>query len=147
MTVQLERGTWEVHDVIGRGGFGRVHAAAGPDGQPGALKLVLKDPSAERELLFADSESLHDAPNVVPIIDWVETRDEWVLAMPRADRSLRDELERQRSQPDTAVAILSNVAEAVLALDDLGVVHRDVKPENVLLLGGEWCLTDLGISR
>ena len=147
MTVQLERGTWEVHDVIGRGGFGRVHAAAGPDGQPGALKFVPKDPAAERELLFADSDSLHDAPHVVPIIDRGATRDEWVLAMPRADRSLRDELERQRLQPDAAVAILSDVAEALVALDGLGVVHRDLKPENVLLLGGEWCLTDFGISR
>ena len=146
-TIQLEGGTWEVQDVIGQGGFGRVNAAVGPDGRLGALKFIPKSPAAQRELLFADSDSLQGVPYVIPIVDRGETSDEWVLAMPRADRSLRDVLDRQQLQPDAALPVLSDVARALVALADRKIVHRDLKPENILLLGGKWCLTDFSISR
>ena len=136
---------WVVGDEIGAGGFGRVYGVTS-DGDEAVAKLVPKDPGADRELLFVD---LGGVRNVVPVIDSGETADEWVLVMPRADRSLREHLDGVNDgTPDVqaAVAILQDLANALTDLDGK-VVHRDLKPENVLLLDGSWCLADFGISR
>jgi eukaryotic-like serine/threonine-protein kinase len=145
MRVRLQLGQeWVLGERIGGGGFGQVYAAKSDD-REAVAKLVPKDPGAERELLFVD---LTDAPNVVPIIDRGETEDHWVLIMPRAEKSLR----QHRAGTDgpleiaEAVNILEDIAEALVGLDGR-VVHRDVKPENVLYLDGHWCLADFGISR
>ncbi|MCZ0984509.1 serine/threonine-protein kinase [Streptomyces diastatochromogenes] len=96
-------------------------------------------------MLFTD---LAGARNVVPVIDSGEHEDQWVLVMPRAEKSLRDHLQEHGQLPlNEAVAVLSDVAEALADLKDRQVVHRDLKPENVLLLGGRWCLADFGIAR
>jgi serine/threonine protein kinase len=136
MRVRLQLGQeWVLGERIGGGGFGQVYAAKSDD-REAVAKLVPKDPGAERELLFVD---LTDAPNVVPIIDRGETEDHWVLIMPRAEKSLR----QHRAGTDgpleiaEAVNILEDIAEALVGLDGR-VVHRDVKPENVLYMDGHW---------
>ena len=135
---------WTLAEHLGGGGFGQVFRAFSDEGLLAAAKLVPKAPGAERELLF---EQLRDVPNVVPIIDLAETDDAWVLVMPLADRSLADELVQHGPLPlDQSVAVLIDVATALAALEG-NVVHRDLKPQNVLLLEGRWCLADFGISR
>jgi serine/threonine-protein kinase len=136
---------WIVGDELAAGGFGRVYLVASANDEAVA-KLVPKDPGADRELLFVNLDGVR---NVVPVIDRGETTNEWVLIMPRAEKSLRQHLDAQaerRLDVEEAVAVLSGVA---LALSDLDgkVVHRDVKPANTLLLQGRWCLADFGISR
>lgn len=144
MRLKLGR-EWILGKRIGAGGFGKVYAANNSELGSAVAKLVPKVPGAERELLFAD---LTGARNVVPIIDSGETKDSWVLVMPRADKSLRDELQAAGSLPttDTTLAVLSDVAVALTDLDGK-VVHRDLKPENILLLNDHWCIADFGISR
>lgn len=144
MDVQLGE-KWVLGDRIAGGGFGQVYAAKSSSGRDGVVKLVPKAPGAQRELLFAD---LTGVRNVVPIIDQGETDDHWVLAMPRAERSLREHLTASKGplSIEGAVAVLSDIATALSDLDGR-VVHRDVKPENVLLLDDHWCLADFGISR
>lgn len=136
---------WFVGDEIGAGGFGHVHLVTS-DGDEAVAKFIPKDPGADRELLF---EKLTGVRNVVPIIDSGETKKEWVLVMPRADKSLRERLSEVGStgmDRDEALAVLADMVVALVDLDGK-VVHRDLKPENVLLLGGTWCLADFGISR
>lgn len=142
--VSLQR-EWELGDRIGGGGFGKVYAAKAADSGPAVAKLVPKAKGAQRELLFVD---LTNVRNVVPIIDSGETSGHWVLVMPRAEESLRDRLRRAAGalEPAAAIAILTDVVTALVDLDGK-VVHRDVKPENILLLQGKWCLADFGISR
>ncbi|MEV7004203.1 serine/threonine-protein kinase [Streptomyces sp. NPDC093982] len=136
---------WAVGARIGDGGFGAVFEAENTAGEKAALKLVPKNPGAEREMLFTDLDGVR---NVVPVIDSGEHEDQWVLVMPRAEKSLRDQLKEHGQLPlNEVVAVLSDVAEALADLKDRGVVHRDLKPENVLLLGGRWCLADFGIAR
>lgn len=136
---------WSVGSRIGTGGFGAVFEAENTAGEKAAVKLVPKTPGTEREMLFTDLDGVR---NVVPVIDSGEHEDQWVLVMPRAEQSLRDHLQDHGQLPlNEAVAVLSDVAEALADLKEREVVHRDLKPENILLLGGRWCLADFGIAR
>lgn len=144
--IKLAKKTWELGARIGDpSGFGKVYEATADDGEIGVVKLVPKEPGAERELLF---EELSGVPNVVPIIETGDTNDSWVLVMPRAERSVRAEIDAHGGKPtlDDALPILIDIATALAALDG-HLVHRDLKPENVLLLNGHWCLADFGIAR
>ena len=142
--VEMDGHRWPLGDTIGSGGFARVYESVSPEGEPAVLKLVPKVPGAERELLF---EELGETPNVIPILATGEYEGHWVLAMPRAEMSLREHLNRQGPlEPDEARAILADIVTALAALDG-SVVHRDLKPENVLRWNGAWCLADFGIAR
>ena len=136
---------WIVGARIGGGGFGDVHEATSEDGVAAAIKFVPKAPGSQREMLFV---SLGQARNLVPVLDSGETATHWVIVMPRADRSLRQELTSAGGQLGFREAC-KVVVDVVTSLSDLDgrVVHRDLKPENVLLLAGRWCLADFGISR
>ena len=143
--INLER-TWHLGGPLGEGGFAKVYLALDEDGEPAVVKLVPKEPRAERELLF---EELDGAPNVVPVLDRGECGNYWVLVMPRAEKSLRAHLDETdgRLTLNEAVAVLADISEALVAVEGRNVVHRDLKPENVLLLDGRWCLADFGIAR
>ena len=143
--INLDQEGWRVGEPLGEGGFGSVYLAQSGDGTPAVVKLIRKDPGAERELLF---EELDDLPNVVPVLDRGEWDDYWALVMPRAEKSLREYLDEVGGplSVDAAVEVLVDIAEALVAIEGR-IVHRDLKPENILLLDGHWCLADFGISR
>ncbi len=130
---------------MGSGGFGRVFVAHSASGDAGVVKLVPKARGADREILFED---LAGVPNVVPIIDRGEWMDYWVLVMPKADKSLREYLSEniEHLSIDDTMQVLSDVTRALVAIEER-VVHRDIKPDNILLMNGHWCLADFGISR
>ncbi len=136
---------WFFGEQLGSGGFGRVHLAQSASGETAVVKLVPKAPGADREILF---ENLDGVPNVVPVVDRGEWKDFWVLVMPKADKSLRDYLGEniEHLSIDDAVKVLSDVTQALVAIEG-NVVHRDIKPDNILLVDGRWCLADFGISR
>ena len=143
MLLKFDR-EWTIGERIGEGGFGQVFAASSPDGKLAVAKMVPKTRGA-RELLFVE---LGAARNVVPIIDYGETEENYVLIMPRAEMSLRQHLDQTNNSLDLAevLAILEDVALALADIDGT-VVHRDLKPHNILLLNEKWCLADFGISR
>ena len=145
-TVIIDGRSWTLGESIGSGGFGRVYIATA-DGQEAVVKLVPKDPGAQRELLLAGD--LSGVPNVVPVIGVGEIEDSWAVVMPRAEQSLRDFLKAMGRplEQSEALPILLDVAQALVSLSSKEVVHRDLKPDNILLLDGHWCLTDFGISR
>ena len=136
---------WHLGDRIGGGGFASVYRAWAEGQEPSVIKLIPKDPGAERELLFED---LNGVPNIVPVIETGEWDDHWVLVMPEAERSLRDHLDEQggRLTVDDAVAALIDIVEALVEIAER-VVHRDLKPQNILFLNGSWCLADFGIAK
>ncbi|MFP3880403.1 MAG: serine/threonine-protein kinase [Dehalococcoidia bacterium] len=136
---------WQIGSQLGQGGFGRVYVARSAGGVQAVIKLIPKAPGADRELLF---EELSGVQNIIPILDRGEWADFWVLAMSRAEKSLRDHISEHegRLQVNDAVSVLIDIGEALVAIEGR-VVHRDLKPENVLLFGGHWCLADFGIAR
>ncbi|MFC8271650.1 serine/threonine-protein kinase [Streptomyces sp. NPDC057271] len=143
LEIQLKR-KWTLDAPLGAGGFGRVFEARGPEGTAAVVKLIPKRPGADREMLFS-GEGIR---NVVPIIDSGDHGDDWVIVMPRAEKSLRDHLTAAGGIL-TPAETMSIVRDITIALSDLDgdVVHRDIKPENTLLLDGVWCLSDFGLAR
>lgn len=145
MQIELNS-TWTIGHQIGNGAFGRVLDASGPQ-HSCVAKFIPKEPGAERELLFENR--LAGARNIVPIFDSGEHLEDWVIIMPKATKSLRDELVSLGGPLDIqdAVQVLEDISDALEDMLSRNVVHRDIKPENILLLDGKWCLADFGISR
>lgn len=143
--IKLVNSKWQIEEQMDAGGFGVIHRAKSEEGERAVAKIVPKSPGADRELLFID---LNGSTNVVPVLDRGEWGDQWVLVMPEADKSLCDFIEKQDGLigVDEAVRILCDIAKALVAIED-HVVHRDMKPSNVLLLNDAWCIADFGISR
>jgi eukaryotic-like serine/threonine-protein kinase len=137
--------TWTIGARIRSGGFGAVHEVY-RDGDAGYVaKFVLADPGADRELLFSE---LPPSPFVVPVVDKGPWDDFLVLVMPRAEKSLQDELHSVggRLAVADAMRVLLDVASGLAAIDG-AVVHRDLKPSNVLYLDERWQIADFGIAR
>lgn len=139
------RRQWSVGEQVGAGGFGRVHVVESDGVAPHVAKFIPKDPGARRELLFPGLSGIR---NVVPVADTGGWEAYWIIVMPKAEMSLADLLSDAGGPlPDgQATPILLDVAEALSSMKDR-VVHRDVKPANILFLDGRWRLADFGISR
>jgi serine/threonine-protein kinase len=88
-------------------------------------------------------------PHIVPLLDSGEHDGALWFAMPVLDgHSLRDRLDREHSLPiDEAVRIAVEVAGALTYAHEHGVIHRDVKPENILFSGGSAIVTDFGLAK
>jgi len=151
-------GDYRLEERIGRGGMGVVFRATQLSlGRSVAVKLItpeLADDPAYRERFKREARLAARIahPNVVPVHQAEEHEGHLFIAMhyvPGSD--LRSFLkERGRLEPGEAVRIVEQVAAALDAAHELGLVHRDVKPGNVLLSGkkGEHVyLTDFGLTK
>ncbi|MEU5431132.1 protein kinase [Streptomyces olivoreticuli] len=153
---------YTAHQVLGRGSAGTVWLGEGPEG-PVAIKLLREDLASDQELVgrFVQERAALlglDHPNVVGVRDLVVDGADLALVMDLIrGTDLRTRLDRERRlAPEAAVAIVADVADGLAAAHAAGIVHRDVKPENVLLdmqgplgPGGAHpaLLTDFGIAR
>jgi hypothetical protein len=147
---------YRIEELIGRGGMGVVFRAYDLRlKRPVALKLVAPSLARDdrfRERFARESELVMslEHPNVVPIYDAGDVDDRVYLAMRLVDGSDLGSLLRAEGalEPVRAIAICTQIAAALDAAHARGLVHRDVKPSNVLLDGSEHVyLADFGLTR
>jgi serine/threonine-protein kinase len=88
-------------------------------------------------------------PQIVPLLNYGEEGKVLYLVMPFYPRSLRDAFQRRKAFPlADVVALTTEVAAALDYAHEFGIIHRDVKPENILLdEGGHVRLGDFGIAK
>ncbi|AIR98692.1 serine/threonine-protein kinase [Streptomyces glaucescens] len=153
---------YTANQILGRGSAGTVWLGEGPEG-PVAIKLLREDLASDQELVgrFVQERTALlglEHPNVVSVRDLVVDGNDLALVMDLVrGTDLRTRLERERRlAPEAAVAIVADVADGLAAAHAAGVVHRDVKPENILLdmqsplgPGGSHraLLTDFGVAK
>jgi serine/threonine-protein kinase len=141
-----------------QGSFGSVYKGKRSDGLEVAVKVVRidgVDPLRRHEnRLLAEREALinlrlpDDAEHIMPILDLVSEDDRLVFVMPWAERSLAVEIsENAPLEEDAARNVISQIAIGLLSLERSGVVHRDLKPDNILSIDGKWLLADYGTAR
>jgi serine/threonine-protein kinase len=118
-----------------------------------ALKVLRAELSAslgaqrfQREIHFS-AQLQH--PHILPVYDWGEAAGLLWYTMPYVEgESLRKWLTREPQLPlADALRITQEVAEALSYAHQHGVVHRDVKPENILVSGGQAMIADFGLAR
>ncbi|MES5823671.1 serine/threonine-protein kinase [Streptomyces sp. RG80] len=153
---------YTANQILGRGSAGTVWLGEGPEG-PVAVKLLREDLASDQELVgrFVQERTALlglEHPNVVSVRDLVVDGNDLALVMDLVrGTDLRTRLDRdKRLAPEAAVAIVADIADGLAAAHAAGVVHRDVKPENVLLdmqgplgPGGSHraLLTDFGVAK
>ena len=150
-------GPYRIGSVLGRGGMGTVYLATQTHLERRvALKVIAADLARNddfRRRFLQESQlaASLDHPNVIPIYDAGEIDGVLYLAMRYASGPSLQTLIRERGRlaaPQT-VAIAAQIAAALDVAHEAGLVHRDVKPANVLLAapGGPAYLCDFGLAK
>jgi YVTN family beta-propeller protein len=146
---------YRIEALIARGGMGVVYRAThlGLERQV-ALKVIARELAGDeafraRFLRESRLAARLDHPAVVPIYDSREVDGELIVAMRLVEGGdLRRLLDGEGPlAPERALALLGQVAEALDAAHAAGIVHRDVKPHNVLVEGDRAFLSDFGLAK
>jgi eukaryotic-like serine/threonine-protein kinase len=153
-------GTCTLQKLIGQGGMGAVFLAqqSRPRRQVAVKVLLPMSPLApnqqaaflERFRRETDAAASLVHPNIMPVHEYGERDGLAYLVMPYiSGGTLRDELEREGSMPlAKAVNYLEQMATALSVAHDCGVIHRDVKPANILETPeGRLVLSDFGLVK
>ena len=145
---------YRVERAIGSGGMATVYLADDLKHRRQVAIKVLKPElaaavGAERFLREIQIAAKLNFPHIVALFDTGEADGLVFYVMPYiAGESLGDRLRREKQLPiEDAIAIARQVAAALSYAADLGIVHRDIKPDNILLINETAMVTDFGIAR
>ena len=144
---------YDVQRELGAGGMATVYRAVDVKHQRDvAIKVLHPELGAalggERFLSEIRTTARLQHPHILPLLDSGEADGLLYYVMPLVTgETLRQRLEREKQLPiDDAIAIAREVADALGYAHGLGVIHRDVKPENILLREGHALVADFGIA-
>jgi tetratricopeptide (TPR) repeat protein len=153
-------GRFVVLERIGSGGMATVYAAFDPQlerkvalkvihGAGGAEGVEASDAHRERVIREAKVMARVTHPNVATVYDAAVLDGRVLIAMEYAPAgTLREWLRGERRPPATIIDAFVQAARGLVAAHDAGIVHRDFKPDNVLVAdGGRMLVADFGIAR
>jgi beta-lactam-binding protein with PASTA domain/tRNA A-37 threonylcarbamoyl transferase component Bud32 len=147
---------YELTHLIARGGMAQVYRARDRQlDRPVALKVLFPELSVDRAFVErfrreAQAAANLSHPNIVPVFDWGEDNGAYFIVMEFVDGKALSAVLRESGPltPQQTATIGANVASALAFAHRNGVVHRDVKPGNVLITAdGIVKVTDFGIAR
>lgn len=148
------RKRYSIAREIGHGGTAIVYLAQDLKHQRAvALKVLRPELSAalgpERFLREIRVTARLQHPLILPLLDSGQSEGLLYYVMPYVEgESLRQRLDRDKQLPiDEALRLAGEVAEALESAHHHGIIHRDVKPENILLSGGHALTADFGVAR
>jgi serine/threonine protein kinase/Flp pilus assembly protein TadD len=149
-------GNYQILEEIGRGGMGVIYRARQRHSRRiVALKRISSHHADSQDTLMrfrreAQAAANLDHPNILPIYEVSESHDGLPFFSMKfaAAGSLLEAAPALRSQPRRAVALMAKVARAVQYAHEQGILHRDLKPGNILLDGrGEPLVSDFGLAK
>lgn len=155
MPGRILNGRYRLGRLLGRGGMAEVYEAHDELlARPVAVKMLRPDMAADPEVrsrfeIEARSAARLHHPNVVSVFDTGEDGEDPYLVMEMLPgESLADRMAQGPVDPEWLRAVAGDVLAALGAAHDVGLVHRDVKPANVLLSGeGQAKVADFGIAK
>ena len=148
-------GGYTIRALLAVGGMGRVYRALAPDGEEVAFKLVKPEIAQDavfRRRFHRESRIAQQVvhPHVVPVLDTGEEQGiPYLVQRLMRGGSLAEQIERRGRLPVAdMIRICREVAGGLDALHRAGLVHRDVKPANILLdVRGTAAITDFGLAK
>src|SRR5487761_2793416 len=152
----IYNGRYELRSQIARGGTAHVYLAHDILlDRPVALKVLYpelsrNDSFVERFRREAQAAANLSHPNIVQVFDWGESENTYFIVMEYIDGEPLSSIIRTQApiSPDQAATVAGDIAQALGYAHRHGVIHRDVKPGNVLITqDGQVKVTDFGIAR
>ncbi|GAA3062280.1 hypothetical protein GCM10017562_29590 [Streptomyces roseofulvus] len=150
----LRLGPYRLVGVLGEGGMGKVYLAAGRDGRPAAVKVLrpelAHDPDlARRFVREAHTAAAVESPGVARVLAAeVEGGRPWIATEFLSGPTLEEAVARYGPLDEQAVRMLAAaLGETLRDVHAAGLVHRDVKPANIVLTADGPRLIDFGIAR
>ncbi|MFE6060021.1 protein kinase [Streptomyces sp. NPDC056431] len=147
-------GGYELHDRLGAGGMGTVYLAQADSGRPVALKIVHEQFAADPEFRTRFRQEIRAARRVsgaftAPVVAAdPDAERPWMATAFVPGRTLRDRVESEGPLTGAELRLLAvGLVEALRELHQVRVIHRDLKPDNVLLTDDGPRVIDFGISR
>ncbi|HEX5062851.1 MAG TPA: serine/threonine-protein kinase, partial [Kofleriaceae bacterium] len=146
-------GKYTLKELLGQGGFGEVYVGEQKGGPNVAVKILdaahAKDDDAiERFKREGETAKRLDHPNIVRVLDVGSSRAKHYLVMELVAGGSLERLMRRDGVAEKVLPALVASAEALAYAHGQGVVHRDVKPANILLTkAGRAKVTDFGLAR
>src|SRR5271166_6932974 len=155
-TTRVFSNRYELTHLIARGGMAQVYRARDRLlDRPVALKVLFPELSVDRAFVErfrreAQAAANLSHPNIVPVFDWGEADRTYYIVMEYVDGEPLSSIIRTQAplSPTRAASIAADIAKALSYAHRHGVVHRDVKPGNVLITtDGQVKVADFGIAR
>ncbi|MBV8519512.1 MAG: protein kinase [Acidobacteria bacterium] len=148
-------GRYEIRSLIGAGGMGEVYLAHDAQLQrPVALKVLAGEIRHDEELrkrleYEARAASALNHPNILTVYDVGTFGEDHFIATEYVDGiTLRQRLLRAEPTIDEVLDLAMQIASAITAAEAVGLVHRDIKPDNIMLRGDGYVkLLDFGLAR
>lgn len=148
-------GRYQIKELLGRGGMAVVYRAYQPAmDREVAIKVILPEVASGEEFIqrFRNEAKIVarlEHPHILPVYDFGDYNGQAYLVMRLLQAGdLQDRMEQGALSLDETRKIVGQLADALTYAHTKGVVHRDLKPQNVLLdAGGNTYLTDFGIAK